>query len=112
VAEESYLFACYRYIELNPVRAGMVKHPADYRWSSYPANAQGASEPLLQPHGIYEELAYDPARRQQRYRELFRGELSDAMLDEIRQQTRSGRPLGSEAFQARVKRSLESGPGA
>ncbi|MCL7939257.1 transposase [Halomonas sp. ATCH28] len=112
VAEEPYLFACYRYIELNPVRAGMVEHPADYRWSSYRANARGAHDPLVHPHGVYEELAASPTRRQQRYRELFRGELSDAMLDEIRQQTRSGRPLGSEAFQARIKHALGSDPSA
>jgi len=39
--EEAYVLACQRYIELNPVRAGMVEHPADYCWSSYRANAQG-----------------------------------------------------------------------
>ncbi len=82
VAEEPYLFACYRYIELNPVRAGMVKRPADYRWSSYHANALGARDPRVQPHGVYATLGDTPARRQQRYRELFRGELSDALLDE------------------------------
>jgi hypothetical protein len=39
--DEAYVLACYRYIELNPVRACMVEHPAEYRWSSYRANAQG-----------------------------------------------------------------------
>jgi putative transposase len=41
--EEAYVLACYRYIEMNPVRAGMVEHPAEYRWSSYRANAQGGA---------------------------------------------------------------------
>ena len=48
--EEDYLLACQRYIELNPVRAEMVEHPADYCWSSYRANAQGEDGQLVQPH--------------------------------------------------------------
>jgi hypothetical protein len=51
--EEQYLLACQRYIELNPVRAGMVEHPADYRWSSYRANAQGEADALIAPHALY-----------------------------------------------------------
>jgi hypothetical protein len=42
--------------ELNPVRAGMVQHPAEYRWSSYRANAQGESDILIQPHSVYGAL--------------------------------------------------------
>ncbi len=45
--EESYLLACMRYIELDPVRAEMVSHPAEYRWSSYRANAQGEVNALV-----------------------------------------------------------------
>ncbi|MDR6234574.1 REP element-mobilizing transposase RayT [Pseudomonas psychrotolerans] len=37
--EEAYVLACYRYIEMNPIRACMVEHPAEYRWSSYRVNA-------------------------------------------------------------------------
>lgn len=47
------MLACYRYIELNPVRAQMVEHPFDYRWSSYRANAQGEPSELLTPHPLY-----------------------------------------------------------
>ena len=54
--EESYLLTCQRYIELNPVRAGMVEHPAEYLWSSYRANAQGEPNPLLSPHPHYWSL--------------------------------------------------------
>lgn len=53
VQEEGYLMACYRYIELNPVRAGMVERPEDYPWSSYRANAQGADDPLVTPQPLY-----------------------------------------------------------
>ncbi|MCH4565516.1 transposase [Halomonas sp. EGI 63088] len=110
VAEEPYLFACYRYIELNPVRAGMVARPADYEWSSHHANALGRDDPLVQPHAIYTGLGATPDKRRHRYRELFRSELPTHLLDEIRQQTRRGRALGSEAFQQSVARRLGSAP--
>jgi hypothetical protein len=54
--EETYLLACQRYIELNPVRADMAAHPAEYRWSSYRANAQGEEDALVRPHPLYEAL--------------------------------------------------------
>ena len=50
---EEYVLACYRYIELNPVRADMVVHPREYRWSSYCANAEGRKNKLLTPHEQY-----------------------------------------------------------
>lgn len=110
VDEERYLFACYRYIELNPVRAGMVKAPGDYRWSSYLANGQGIEDPLITPHAVYLSLASSPERRRRHYRDLFRNTLPDALVDEIRQQTRRGHPLGTETFQQRVKQTLGSDP--
>ena len=57
VDEEAYLLTCMRYIELNPVRANMVRSPAHYRWSSYRHNGQGRVDPLLTPHEIYTRLA-------------------------------------------------------
>ena len=53
---ETYLFRCMRYIELNPVRACMVAHPRDYRWSSYHANARGYSDVLVTPHQRVEHV--------------------------------------------------------
>jgi len=50
VQEEDYLLTCYRYIELNPVRAAMVQRPEDYPWSSNRANAMGAADLLVTPH--------------------------------------------------------------
>ena len=50
VEDDHYVMTCYRYIELNPVRAGMVAEPADYRWSSYRANGLGQHDPLVDPH--------------------------------------------------------------
>lgn len=61
---EDYLLTCQRYIALNPVRAGMVVHPAEYRWSSYRANAQAEENELLTPHEIYRGLGDSVASRQ------------------------------------------------
>ena len=54
--EDNYLLHCQRYIELNPVRAEMVDHPADYRWSSYRTNAQGEPDKVVKPHFMCEGL--------------------------------------------------------
>jgi len=63
-----------RYIELNPVRAGMVGHPGEYRWTSYHANAQGAPDVLIRPHELYERLGHSGLEQQRAYRQLFRGD--------------------------------------
>jgi putative transposase len=94
-ASERYVLACYRYIELNPVRAGMVSDPREYRWSSHRANAQGEDVGLLAPHAAYIALADSDARRVIEYRGLFDGALDARLLDEIRSATRNGRVLGA-----------------
>jgi putative transposase len=96
--EEAYLLACQRYIELNPVRAGMVEHPGEYRWSSYRANAQGEDNPLIRQHLLYAGLALEAASRQAAYRELFRHELEPALVDQIRRATNGNFALGNERF--------------
>ena len=68
-----YLLGCMRYIEMNPVRAGLVGRPEDYRWSSHGANALGAADSLITPHAFYYALGRTAAERQAAYRELFRG---------------------------------------
>ena len=57
--EEDYVLGCYRYIELNPLRANMVNHPADYRWSSYRVNTQAEDNNLVTPHPLYMALDSD-----------------------------------------------------
>lgn len=106
IQEEGYLLACQRYIELNPVRAGMVVHPAEYRWSSYRANAQGEADRLIRPHELYLALGADDAARQAAYRELFRSELEPGLVDSIRRATNGNFALGDERFAARVSASL------
>ncbi len=103
VQEEHYILAVYRYIELNPVRAGMAASPADYHWSSYASNALGKATALCQPHPSYLALAANDAERQQAYRDLFRSELSEAMLVDIRSSIKSGMALGNERFKQEVE---------
>ena len=104
--EDGYLLACQRYIELNPVRAVMVAHPGEYRWSSYRANGQGEADRLITPHALYEALGSDPLARQQSYRELFRYELEPGMVDSIRQASNGNFALGNERFAAEVAANL------
>ena len=72
IDSESYLLTCMRYIELNPVRAGMVSHPSEYRWSSYHCNARGQTDDLVTTHLEYRRLAKMAEARQAAYRLLFR----------------------------------------
>lgn len=102
VGEEEYFFGCHRYIELNPVRAGMVTHPAEYRWSSYRRNAQGEASDLVHPHPLYLALGGDEATRCATYREFFRYQLDPGLVDQIRSATNGGYALGSERFQKEV----------
>jgi putative transposase len=102
VDSDAYLLACMRYIELNPVRAGMVDAPADYPWSSHGANARGVPDPLVTPHMLYSGLAVGRAARQSAYRLLFASGLPAETTDEIRDATHHGWALGSEPFHASV----------
>jgi putative transposase len=103
VDTDGYLLRCHRYIECNPVRAGMVVDPADYPWSSYRANALGQADPVLSPHPIYLALGADEWERRTRYVRLFEGEMSDRELARIRDATNGGFPLGSEDFVKRLE---------
>ena len=104
--EEAYVLACYRYIELNPTRAAMVAHPAEYRWSSYRGNAQGEANALLTPHPLYRSLGSDGDERQANYRELFRFELDLGLVDEIRLATNGNFALGNPLFIAQIEQAL------
>lgn len=104
VDAENYLFECMRYIELNPVRAGMVSYPREFRWSSYRGNAEGKADPLLSPHGLYCSLGSDESARRAAYRELVSMPLDAGLLDEIRDCTNKGWALGCGRFQEKIER--------
>jgi REP-associated tyrosine transposase len=93
---ERYVLACYRYIELNPVRAGMVVRPGEYLWSSFRSNAQGRPNSLLVPHPAFLALGEDQAGCRRAYRDLMEETLEPLLVEEIRSATRNGRALGAE----------------
>jgi putative transposase len=106
VDSEQYLLTLMRYIELNPVRAGMVAHPEDYPWSSYRHHSQGesgANADWLTAHEEYLRLGRDEAGRQSAYRELFRVAIPSKDLAAIRECTHKGWALGSESFKEQVE---------
>ena len=103
IDSDQYLFTCMRYIELNPVRAGMTSHLREYAWSSYRANAELEPDPLVTPHPLYHRLASNAVRRAATYREMVNGGEVCAPADaQVREATHGGRILGSPAFQRRV----------
>ena len=103
VESTGYLLACYRYIEQNPVRAGLARSPSGYLWSSYHANAGLRLDPVVTPHAEYLALSEDPARRHLVYRGLVEGALPEEELSRIREAAQNGMPLGGEAFKARIE---------
>ena len=108
VDSEKYLMTVSRYIELNPVRAGLAKHPANYKWSSYHRNARGVHTSLCTEHPIYTSLGTDPEARQKSYRALFHDELSNKDIERIRTYSQIGKALGSEQFKTRLYEALGS----
>jgi putative transposase len=107
VDSERYLMTCYRYIECNPVRAGMVADPAAYRWSSHRANAYGQPDPLISPHSALHVLGRTPDERRLAYRELFRTPLDERELRRIREAAKSGLVLGDAPFEAQITATLQ-----
>ncbi len=98
IQAETYLLTCMRYIELNPVRAEMVKDPAHYRWSSYRHNGLGQSDSRIIPHPVFLALNWDATERQTAYRTLFRSELDEEALADIRLALSQSQPLGHGRF--------------
>ncbi len=104
VEPQHYLFECMRYIELNPVRAGMVSHPRHHVWSSYRANAEGKADALVTPHSLYRRLATAADGPWGAYRELSRTPIDAQLLEQIRECTNKGWALGGERFHVKVER--------
>jgi len=105
VQEETYLLQCMRYIEMNPVRAGMVKSPLDYRWSSHHRNAYGIGvrDDFLEPHLIYHELGFDKGSRQAAYLTHFDAVESSDALSQINACWQTGVPLGDGRFKVEIE---------
>ena len=102
VEAERYLFECMRYIELNPVRAGMVAYPGEFPWSSYGANAEGKADALMSPHPLYCSLGMEDSERRTAYRQLVAEPLHEQGLAAVRECTNKGWALGGDSFQAEI----------
>lgn len=103
VESERYLLVCHQYVEMNPVRAGMIDDPGRYPWSSHGCNALGRQDDLVTPHSLYMELGAAERERRARYRALFGTELDAAMLAAIRFAAGKGWALGGERFREKLE---------
>ncbi|MBL4760405.1 MAG: transposase [Mariprofundaceae bacterium] len=103
---DGYLLACSRYIEVNPVRASMVKHPRDYIWSSYGCNGEGEADKLIQPHTLYMALGDSEVSRRQAYQGLFQAHVDDKDIADIRASWQTGTPLGNDGFREYIEEVL------
>ena len=107
IDSDHYLLTCYRYIELNPVRANMVLLPGDYRWSSYHYNALGQADALVKPHSGYVDLGQGDTERRQLYLGLFDNCIDKEKLQLIRKSTQSGTIIGGDVFKEKIEAVLQ-----
>jgi putative transposase len=103
VQSERYLLTCYRYIELNPVRAGMVETPEKYSWSSYIHNGLGQNNKYLDEHGEYLRLGVNKEERCRAYRALFANHVSKKELSDVRDSANRNTVLGNDRFREEIE---------
>lgn len=106
VQSDAHLLRCYRYIELNPVRAAMVAAPGEHAWSSYAANALGARDALVTPHPQYLALGSDEAVRLPVYRAWVAEAVTPEELETIRNRLQRQHALGTDRFTAMIEEQL------
>src|SRR5690606_20489067 len=99
--------ACMCYIELNPVRAGMVRSPHGHHWSSFRANAWGHVSELITPHPVYCALGKTDGERRMAYRALIQERIGEDVVSHIRRATQRGEVIGKEGFRAQIASALE-----
>ena len=107
IDSEQYLLACYRYLELDPVRDRRVAEPGEYPWSSYRAHALGAPDALIHDHPLYQALGPTPGARREAYRVSFHSCLDESSMAAIQTATISDGVLGSDRFKAELMAALE-----
>jgi REP-associated tyrosine transposase len=98
VDSEAYLLTCHRYIELNPVRAGVVSDPGAYAWSSHAHYAADRVNPLITEHPVYLRLGQTRSERQAAFQSMFAMSLEDHLVAQIREAINTDSALGSETF--------------
>ena len=106
VQAEEYFLTVMRYIELNPVRAGMVAAPGHYRWSSFCHNAGIREISFIRPHPAYLALGGSKAQRFNAYQALFNGHIDAEVMTQISDAWQTGTPLGNDIFRDKVEKQL------
>lgn len=106
IDQDNYCLACYRYIELNPVRAGMVTNPQSYRWSSFNYNAIGGQSDFLVPQGCWLALGKDNLERLSNYKALVNESLDQEQMAMIRYGLKKGLPTGNDSFKKQIEEAL------
>jgi putative transposase len=102
IQTERYFLTCCRYIELNPVRAGLVKRPEEYQWSSYGVNGWG-DESWLTAHAEYLRLGRGREKRCTGYRNLFAERISEEDLHLLRKAVHYCQPVGDDRFRRQIE---------
>lgn len=105
IDSEQYFITCSRYIELNPLRAGMVLSPGDYPWSSYPHHIGVSANPLITDHPLYWALGNTPFEREATYKDLAEQALTPEDLIKMRDSVK-GWALGSEQFKIKLEKTV------
>lgn len=103
VQAEDYFMICQRYIELNPVRAGLVSDPAKYHWSSHRTNAYGEKSSICKPHEVYLALGRTEDSRLSAYRSLFMEHIRQRNIETIRYAANKGLVFGSDRFKDEIE---------
>jgi putative transposase len=107
VESRSYFLQCSRYIDLNPVRAGIVRDAADYKWSSFRCLAHGVPDALVRPHGEYLNLGTTAMDRRAAYQEFCAFAAATREREAIRRATRGNTVFGTDAFADRLEAALQ-----
>jgi putative transposase len=104
IQSERYLLSCMAYIDLNPVRAGMVQQPGDHRWSSYAHHTGQRVEQWLTPHPLYWELGNTPFAREIAYANLVQSGIASVQQAALTEATLRGWALGEPEFVANLQK--------
>lgn len=106
ISAREYLPACCRYIELNPLRAGMVTDPVQYRWSSYRAKVSGTRDLVVDLPSFYTSLGDTVQERQNEYRDYVLGTVDEYEIKLIREALQRGQLTGSDRFRVEIEKKL------
>jgi putative transposase len=107
IQDDDHLLAVLRYIEANPLRARMVEHAGEYRWSSFGSHGDGRTDELLSPVVPYESLAAGAAARRRRWSAYVHQKPDDCELTAIRRSSETGMPYGERSWVDRLCRRLK-----